>query len=88
MQQGYLSQIEKYNCCTDRLARLMVAHNEFHGLSSHVDNLCMSRECKVYYMVRKAQRDQTNVAEVRAPSPPPKAAPLPSRSAAACLDLV
>eukprot|EP01052_Picozoa_sp_SAG31_P027444 SAG31_NODE_2571_length_5459_cov_7.139925_3_plen_143_part_00 len=63
MQQGYLAQLEKYNAATDRLARLMVAHNQYHGLSSHVDNLCRSRECKVFYMVRKAQRDQANIAE-------------------------
>ena len=40
-----------------------MAHNHYHGLSSHLDNLCQSRECKVYYMVRKAEKDHVAVAE-------------------------
>jgi hypothetical protein len=51
------------NDVAERRARLMVAHNRVHHLSSHQDNLCTSRECKVFFMCKKAEVDHKGVSE-------------------------
>lgn len=63
MQSGYLSLLASMNEIAERRARLMVAHNRVHNLSSHQDNLCTSRECKVFFMCKKAELDHRALSE-------------------------
>jgi DNA polymerase delta subunit 1 len=63
MQSGYLSLLTRMNEVAERRARLMVAHNRVHHLSSHQDNFCTSRECRVFFMCKKAEVDHKAVSE-------------------------